>query len=39
VSVNVRAIGGYMFRPGHDDPHVERVVEDHDAYQIVEKVR
>ena len=35
----VRAIGGYVIRPGHDDPHVERVVEDHDAYQVVEKFR
>jgi hypothetical protein len=28
-----------MIRPGHDDPHVETVIEDHRAYQIVEKFR
>ena len=36
---HVRENGGFMVLPGHDDPHVETVVEDHGAYQIVEKLR
>ena len=35
----VRGSGGFMVCPGHDDPHVETVVEDHGAYQVVEKFR
>jgi hypothetical protein len=35
----IRASDGFMVRPGHDDPHVEQVVEEHDTYQIVEKFR
>jgi hypothetical protein len=35
----VRASGGFMIRPGHDDPHVERIVADHGSYQVVEKFR
>jgi hypothetical protein len=34
---SVRASGGYLVLPGHDDPHVETVVEDHKTYQVVEK--
>lgn len=35
----VRERGGFMIRPGHDDPQVEHVVEDHGAFQVVEKFR
>jgi hypothetical protein len=35
----VRKSIGFMIRPGHDDPHVETVVEDHGTYQVVEKFR
>ena len=35
----VRESDGFMVSPGHDDPHVETVVEDHGAYQLVEKFR
>lgn len=35
----VRESGGFMVCPGHDDPHVEAVVDDHGAYQVVEKFR
>lgn len=35
----VRESGGFMIRPGHDDPHVETVVEEHGTYQVVEKFR
>jgi hypothetical protein len=35
----VRESGGFMIRPGHDDPHVEQVIEDHETYQVVEKFR
>jgi hypothetical protein len=35
----VRESDGFMICPGHDDPHVEAVVEDHGAYQVVEKFR
>jgi hypothetical protein len=35
----VRASGGYLIRAGHDDPHVEQIVEDHGAYLVVEKFR
>lgn len=36
---NVREGSGFIVCPGHDDPHVEQVVEDHGAFQIVEKFR
>ena len=35
----VRESGSFIVRPGHDDPHVEQVIEDHETYQIVEKFR
>jgi hypothetical protein len=35
----VRGSAGFIVCPGHDDPHVETVVEDHGAYQVVEKFR
>jgi len=35
----VRERGGFLVRPGHDDPHVEAVVEEHETFQIVEKFR
>ena len=28
----------FVIVPGHDDPQIERVVEEHDSYSIVEKV-
>jgi len=33
----VRESDGFMVCAGHDDPHVETVVEDHGLYQVVEK--
>jgi hypothetical protein len=35
----VRESGGFLILPGHDDPHVEHVIEDHQEYQVVEKFR
>jgi hypothetical protein len=33
----VRQGGGYMLRPGHEDPTIDRVVETHDGWIVVEK--
>lgn len=33
----VREQGRFLLSPGHDDPHVEAVVEDCGAYVVVEK--
>jgi hypothetical protein len=33
----VREHGWFLLSPGHDDPHVEMVVEERDAYVVVEK--
>ena len=35
----VRDGGDYVIRPGHDDPHVEHVIEEGEGYQVVEKFR
>jgi hypothetical protein len=35
----VRETGGFVIRPGHDDPHVEHVIDEGDGYQVVEKFR
>jgi hypothetical protein len=35
----VRASGGFMLCPGHDDPHVEHVIVDFGRYIVVEKFR
>jgi hypothetical protein len=35
----VRASNGFMLCPGHDDPHVEHVIEDLGSYVVVEKFR
>jgi hypothetical protein len=35
----VRAAGGFLVCPDHDDPHVEQVIEDHGSFVIVDKFR
>lgn len=33
----VREKGGFLLSPGHDNPHVEAVVDNRDVYLVVEK--
>ena len=35
----IRERGGFVIRPGHEDPHVEHVIQECDGYQVVEKFR